>query len=102
MPTIARRVIGSALSLTLYLASSSAVAWAHGGMAGPEELGPPVFTSVLIGIACYMLMITWPSPKQPQQDEAKAVRRKPMRRKPPGFSPPRELSVRLVRKVSNS
>jgi hypothetical protein len=36
------------------------VASAHGGMAGPDELGPPVGISVAIGLACYYLITLWP------------------------------------------
>jgi hypothetical protein len=43
----------------LGLAASSA--HAHGGIAGPDELGPPVIISVIIGIVCYYTMTLWPS-----------------------------------------
>jgi hypothetical protein len=36
-------------------------AHAHGGIAGPDELGPPVITSAVLGVAGYWLMILWPS-----------------------------------------
>ena len=39
----------------------SARAWAHGGIAGPDELGPPVITSAVLGIGGYWLMQVWPS-----------------------------------------
>jgi hypothetical protein len=44
----------------LWLGLASSVAHAHGGIAGPDELGPPVITSVILGIACYYIMIFWP------------------------------------------
>jgi hypothetical protein len=37
------------------------VAHAHGGMAGPDELGPPMGTSIAIGLACYYLITLWPA-----------------------------------------
>jgi hypothetical protein len=42
----------------------SGIAHAHGGMAGPDELGPPVGISVAIGLACYYLITWWPSRKR--------------------------------------
>ena len=36
-------------------------AHAHGGMAGPDELGPPVGISVTIGLACYFAITMWPT-----------------------------------------
>jgi hypothetical protein len=49
-------------TLASMLASASA-AHAHGGMAGPGELGPPLLTSGALGFACYWLVILWPSAK---------------------------------------
>jgi hypothetical protein len=53
--------IGAA-TLASMLASASA-AHAHGGMAGPAELGPPLLTSGALGFACYWLVMLWPSAK---------------------------------------
>ena len=36
-------------------------AHAHGGIAGPDELGPPVIISTLLGIVCYWAVVLWPS-----------------------------------------
>jgi len=36
-------------------------AHAHGGMAGPDELGPPLGLSVTIGLACYWAITLWPT-----------------------------------------
>lgn len=36
---------------------------AHGGM-GPDEIGPPIMTSGLVGFACYWLVMLWPSVKK--------------------------------------
>jgi len=35
-------------------------AHAHGGMAGPDEMGPPLGLSVTIGLACYWAITLWP------------------------------------------
>jgi hypothetical protein len=40
---------------------AASAAHAHGGLAGPDELGPPVIISTLLGIGCYWLMVLWPS-----------------------------------------
>jgi hypothetical protein len=39
----------------------AASAHAHGGIAGPDDLGPPVITSAVLGLAGYWLMMLWPS-----------------------------------------
>src|ERR1700704_4246300 len=49
--------------LTSMLATASA-AHAHGGMAGPSEIGPPLLTSGALGFACYWLVMLWPSTKK--------------------------------------
>jgi hypothetical protein len=51
-------------------------AYAHGGMAGPDELGPPVLTSAVLGIGGYWLMLLWPSRRRSVVNNKK---RKPMR-----------------------
>lgn len=43
---------------------AAGAAHAHGGMAGPDELGPPVGISVAIGLACYFGITLWPSPRR--------------------------------------
>ena len=60
-------------------------AYAHGGIAGPDELGPPVITSVVLGLVCYYAMILWPSrrqrdewPTQQHRGEWPAPRRREM------------------------
>jgi hypothetical protein len=54
----------------------AARAYAHGGIAGPDELGPPVITSAVLGVGGYWLMLTWPSRRRPAVSNKK---RKPMR-----------------------
>lgn len=46
---------------SLWLLASASIAHAHGGIAGPDELGPPVITSTMLGIACYWIVMLWPS-----------------------------------------
>ena len=45
----------------LWILTASSLAHAHGGIAGPDELGPPVIISTLLGIACYWTVVLWPS-----------------------------------------
>src|SRR6266851_256014 len=53
----------SIATLTTILATVSA-AYAHGGMAGPAEIGPPLLTSGALEFACYWLVMLWPSAKK--------------------------------------
>ena len=52
-----RSVIIAAIWLGLWYSS----AYAHGGIAGPDELGPPVITATVLGIAGYWTVMLWPS-----------------------------------------
>jgi hypothetical protein len=49
---------------------------AHGGIAGPDELGPPVMLSAALGIGSYWLMMLWPSRGRAAVNNKK---RKPLR-----------------------
>jgi hypothetical protein len=51
------------ISVLLLLIGYS-TAHAHGGMAGPHELGPPVITSAVLGIGGYWTVMLWPSRKK--------------------------------------
>jgi hypothetical protein len=44
-------------------------------MAGPQEIGPPLLTSVALGFVCYWLVILWPSSK-PKDDTSTANNRR--------------------------
>jgi hypothetical protein len=50
-------------------------AYAHGGIAGPDELGPPVLTAAALGIAGYWSVMLWPTRKKsrPDRNRARAV-----------------------------
>ena len=54
----------------------AARAYAHGGIAGPDELGPPVITSAVLGVGGYWLMLMWPSRRRAAVSNKK---RRPMR-----------------------
>lgn len=71
MRTILRTVAVTLLWSGLFAAR----AYAHGGIAGPDELGPPVITSAVLGVGGYWLMLMWPSRRRPMVNK----KRKPMR-----------------------
>jgi len=56
--------------LLLFLNATAVLAHAHGGMAGPDELGPPLFTSAALGFVCYWLVILWPKTKSKDPDSS--------------------------------
>ncbi len=63
-----RTVFGSLRAVMvalLWTCLFAARAYAHGGIAGPDELGPPVITSAVLGIGGYWLMLLWPSRRRP-------------------------------------
>jgi len=72
MRTIFRTVLVALLWVGLFAAR----AYAHGGIAGPDDLGPPIITSAVLGIGGYWLMLMWPSRRRPAVNDKK---RKPMR-----------------------
>ena len=62
------RFFRSAVAAMAWMLISVGVAHAHGGMAGPDELGPPMGTSIAIGLACYYLITLWPGRRGEDQD----------------------------------
>jgi len=71
MRTTFRAVMVALLWSSLFAAR----AYAHGGIAGPDELGPPVITSAVLGVGGYWLMLMWPSRRRPAVNK----KRKPVR-----------------------
>jgi hypothetical protein len=57
------RSIALRVAMFAYLILVPTLALAHGGM-GPDEIGPPIVTSGLIGFACYWLVMLWPSSRK--------------------------------------
>ncbi len=45
------------------VATSATAAFAHGGMASPDELGQPLGASIALAFVCYWVVILWPSRK---------------------------------------
>ncbi|HKV53419.1 MAG TPA: hypothetical protein VJN94_02145 [Candidatus Binataceae bacterium] len=64
----------------VWLAITCSTAFAHGGIAGPDELGPPVITSAVLGIVGYWTVMLWPSRKGPGNGNGgKKATRRPVR-----------------------
>jgi hypothetical protein len=59
--SIRSRLSRSGIIAALWLTAAASSAHAHGGIAGPDELGPPVIISTVLGIACYWTVVLWPS-----------------------------------------
>ena len=68
--SLSRRITRQGLSLVLILVASASMAHAHGGMAGPDDLGPPLFTSAALAFVCYWAVILWPASKRKRSDDA--------------------------------
>jgi hypothetical protein len=49
------------LVVLAWLLTGIGTAHAHGGMAGPDELGPPLGLSVMIGLVSYWAITLWPT-----------------------------------------
>ena len=106
MSKVSRQVVGSAVTICLWIDALAPLAHAHGGMAGPEELGPPLTISFCLAFASYWLMILWPASKPEREDRtAKTANirvRKPAGRRTRGADPLRQHPVRLVKKVTSN
>ena len=56
------------VAVLAFLVVSPALVLAHGGM-GPEEIGPPIMTSGLLGFVGYWVVMLWPSAKKKADQE---------------------------------
>jgi hypothetical protein len=65
-----RSVITAGIWLVLWYSSASA----HGGIAGPDELGPPVITASALGIAGYWTVMLWPSRRKSRTPDKRQSR----------------------------
>jgi hypothetical protein len=72
-----RRVIRQGPGIVACLLVTASTASAHGGMAGPDELGPPLFTSAALAFVCYWAVILWPSSRRKNSNDAPDGRRRP-------------------------
>lgn len=62
------RLIRQGPGLGLGIVATASIAHAHGGMAGPDELGPPLLTSAALAFVCYWVVILWPTSKRKGSD----------------------------------
>ena len=75
-----RNLIAITLALGAWTCASASAAFAHGGMASPDELGQPLAISAAIAFVCYWAVVLWPSRKR--DDGVQSNRRKsPNRRR---------------------
>jgi len=62
---IVRNRMQKAIALTCassaWMLASASLAFAHGGMASPDELGRPLALSAAIAFVCYWAVVLWPS-----------------------------------------
>src|SRR5580658_9216352 len=97
-------VISQGLAIAFVLAITASAAHAHGGMAGPDELGPPLFTSAALAFICYWVVILWPASKRkgsgdaPEGSEAPSSKQRHTSKKARKKTAPRQASQ--LRKVA--
>jgi len=72
-------LVRSATIALMWIAGMASAAYAHGGIAGPDELGPPVITSAALGILCYWVVVMWPSRKERDGHKTNKVVRRMVR-----------------------
>jgi hypothetical protein len=72
-----RNIIAIALTTLAGVASSASMAFAHGGMAGPDELGRPLAASAALAFICYWAVMLWPSSRR---DDTTSGQKKPRKR----------------------
>jgi hypothetical protein len=72
-------LVRSAAIALIWIAGTASAAYAHGGIAGPDELGPPVITSAALGILCYWVVVMWPSRKERNSHKTNKVVRRMVR-----------------------
>jgi hypothetical protein len=72
---LCRRLLRGGLGIGLSLLVVVPSAHAHGGMAGPDEIGPPLFTSVALAFVCYWVVILWPASKRKESDDEPSRKR---------------------------
>ena len=73
------RMIRQGMGIVLGVVATVSIAHAHGGMAGPDDLGPPLFTSAALAFICYWVVILWPAAKRKASDDAPGGRKLPVK-----------------------
>ncbi len=97
------RLFRRGLGILLTLVGTTSIAHAHGGMAGPDDLGPPLFTSAALAFVCYWIVVLWPASKGRNSGDAPEGRRmssnedrRAMRRSDKPASPAKTSQLRKV------
>ena len=70
-----RSTLRTVLAAAVWIAILAPLAYAHGGIAGPDEIGPPVIISTALGIVCYWTVMLWPSGNERGRRKTNNVRR---------------------------
>ncbi len=75
--TARTKLLRSVIVAFFWVMITAGVGHAHGGMAGPDEIGPPMGISVTIGLASYWIITLWPARRREDERKpaSKSVRR---------------------------
>jgi hypothetical protein len=92
-------MLAAAAAVGTWIALDASLAHAHGGMVGPEQLGPPLTISICLALASYWLVILWPAPKKREEDEPAVTKSLGTRRQARHSQRPNP-PMRLVKKVT--
>jgi len=92
---VPRRIWRISVAVFASLIVTPALALAHGGM-GPDEIGPPIVTSGLLGFVGYWVVMLWPSAKKKDDREVGASGQNPYA--PRAGRRSQKRSVRVKRK----
>ena len=80
MQSRTHNLIAGACATGAWILASASVGFAHGGMAGPDELGRPLGVSIAIAFVCYWAVMLWPARKRGGNVQANRAKRPPQRR----------------------
>ena len=58
-----RKLVAAQCAVVAGVVASASIAFAHGGMASPDELSRPLGLSAALAFACYWIVLLWPSRK---------------------------------------
>ena len=78
--SVARNLIAGACAGGAWILASASVGFAHGGMAGPDELGRPLGLAIAIAFVCYWAVVLWPARKRGGNVQANRGKRPPQGR----------------------
>ena len=79
LPRPTRKLFAASTAMLAWITTSASSAFAHGGMAGPDELGRPLGAAAAIAFICYWAVILWPERKSSRPSQ-RARKKSPARR----------------------